>query len=137
MELMLLLFRNFKHEANMSCSFKTIEPLSGELNSVTGSVYTRASAEKNSSSYDYLTTCSLKKVLLGTPPYHDYSFNVVRMDFSTSGTTGQTFMRAFYSQSYEGATDSNSTRHIPVMIAQPSIFNTGFLVYELRSATFI
>lgn len=137
MELMLLLFRNFKHEANMSCSFKTIEPLSGELNSVTGSVFTRASAEKNSSSYDYLTTCSLKKVLLGTPPYHDYSFNVVRMDFSTSGTTGQTFMRAFYSQSYEGATDPNSTRHIPVMIAQPSIFNTGFLVYELRSATFI
>ena len=67
----------------------------------------------------------------------DYSFNVVRMDFSTSGTTGQTFMRAFYSQSYDGATDANSTRHIPVMIAQPSIFNTGFLVYELRSATFI
>ena len=137
-ELMLLLFRNFKHEANMSYSFKTIEPLSGELQSVTGSVYTKTSTEKNSaSSYDYLTTCSLKKVLLGTPPYHDYSFNVVRMDFSTSGSTGQTFMRAFYSQGYEGATDSNSTRHIPVMIAQPSIFNTGFLVYELRSATFI
>lgn len=138
MELMLLLFRNFKHEANMSYSFKTIEPLSGELQSVTGSVYTKTSAEKNSAaSYDYLSTCSLKNVLLGTPPYYNYSFNVVRMDFSTSGTTGQTFMRAFYAQSYEGATDANSTRHIPVMIAQPSIFNTGFLVYELKSATFI
>lgn len=136
-ELMLLLFRNFKHEANMSYSFKTIEPLSGELQSVTGSVYTKTSTEKSSASYDYLTTCSLKKVLLGNPPYYDYNFNVVRIDFSTSGTTGQTFMRAFYSQSYEGSTDSNATRHIPVMIAQPSIFNTGFLVYELKSATFI
>ncbi len=138
--LMLLLFRNFKHEANMSYSFKTLEPLSGELQSVVGSVYTRTSTEKNSATYEHLYVCSLKNVLLGAgSPRYDYSFNVVRMDFSTSGTTGQTFMRAYYSQGYEGEseTNQNSSRHIPVMIAQPTIFNTGFLVYELDKASFI
>lgn len=138
-DLMLLLFRNFKHEANMSYSFRSIEPLSGELQSVTGSVYTKTSTDgKNSASLEYLVTSPLlKNVQLGTSPRHDYSFNVVRMDFSTSGSTGQNFMRAYYAQSYEGASEANSARHIPVMIAQPMILNTGFLVYSIKTATFM
>lgn len=134
MNLMLLMFRNFKHEANMSYSFKTVEPLSGELQSVSGSIYTKTSTEKNSSSLEYLSACSLSNVAFGNAMRHNYSFNVVRMDFSTTGSTGQTFMRAFYAQGYDGATEANSARHIPVMIAQPTIFNTGFLVYELKTA---
>ncbi len=140
-ELMLLLFRNFKHEANMSYSFRAIEPLSGEIKSVTGSIYTRTSTSadnKNSASLEYLVTSPLlKNVQLGTSPRHDYSFNVVRMDFSTSGSTGQNFMRAYYAQSYEGASESNSVRHIPVMMAQPMILNTGFLVYSIKTAAFM
>ena len=135
MNLMLLLFRNFKHEANMSYSFKSVEPLSGELQSVVGSVFTKTSTEKNSSSLEYLSACNLSNVAFGNATRHNYSFNVVRMDFSTTGSTGQTFMRAFYAQSYDGATEANSARHIPVMIAQPTIFNTGFLVYELKTAS--
>lgn len=138
-DLILLLFRNFKHEASMSYSFRAIEPLSGEIQSVTGSIYTKTATDsKNSASLEYLVTSPLlKNVQLGTSPRHDYSFNVVRMDFSTSGTTGQNFMRAYYAQSYEGASESNSVRHIPVMIAQPMILNTGFLVYSIKTATFM
>ena len=137
--LMLLLFRNFKYDGALNYSFSTIEPLSGELQSVTGSIYREVTSAKDSSSTNQYTVCPIKDVKFDSLPGRAYyTFNVVRMDFSTSGTTGQNFMRAYYAESMQGYTDTkNFTRHLPVMISQPTIFNTGFLVYELSSVSFI
>ena len=137
--LMLLLFRNFKYDGALNYSFSTIEPLSGELQSVTGSIYREVTSAKDSSSTNQYTVCPIKDVKFDSLPGRAYyTFNVVRMDFSTSGTTGQNFMRAYYAESMQGNTDTkNFTRHLPVMISQPTIFNTGFLVYELSSVSFI
>lgn len=135
--LIIPLFRNFKYSANMSYSFRSIEPLSGEIMNVSGAVHTKTITESNSSSLEYLDVCVLNGVKLGNHRYDRVPFDVVRVDFSTTGTTGQTFMRAFYAENYEQATDKNAARHIPVMIAQPTIFNTGFLVYEIYNASFM
>lgn len=137
--LMLLLFRNFKYDESLSYSFGTIEALSGELQSVTGSIYRETTSAKDSSTTNQYTICPIADVKFDSLPNRArYTFNVVRMDFSTSGTTGQNFMRAYYAESCQGYTDTkNFTRHLPVMISQPTIFNTGYLVYELSSVSFI
>lgn len=137
--LMLLMFRNFKYTAGMSYSFASIEPLSGESNSITGSIYTTSTSSKTSATDNqYLVTCPISDVKFGSVPNRSkFTFNVVRMDFSTSGTTGQNFMRAYFAESCQDYSETNFTRHLPVMISQPMIFNTGYLVYELTTASLI
>lgn len=68
------------------------------------------------------------------------AFNAYGVKFATTGKYGKAYAYSYFAKSvnYGGEAtdkdDKNETRRVPLITAQPSIHNTGYLVFTLKSA---
>ena len=132
-DILFTVFRNFDYAVNFTHSFNVVDAISGSLTSVSAGVLADAKAKS-----------AVKLVKMqDTMLYGEAAnaFNAVGVKFSTTGTYGRAFAYCYYANSVNSGdtvseeTDAkNKTRRVPILIAKPSIFNTGYIVFALKSA---
>lgn len=134
-DILFTVFRNFDYTSGFSYSFNTIDAISQSLTSVTAST---VSASTDKSPVTLLKMRDTRLYGRSVP-----AFNAVGIKFATTGRYARTFAYCYYANSvnWNGETaaeekteDGNQTRRVPALIAQPSIHNTGYLVFALKSA---
>ena len=131
-DLLFTAFRNFDYASGFTFSFSTIDALSGSLTSASATVI----GESGKSPVKLVTAD--KKTQLSTVAY-----NACGVKFSTTGEYGKPYAYCYYALSKNGSGEvsedkdkENSTRRVPLIIAQPLIHNTGYLVMALNTTNF-
>lgn len=129
-DILYTVFRNFDYSPDFSYAYNTIDAVSGALTSASASMIGSATAS---------TTVKLpSNVYLYSGSYS--AFNAYGVKFATTGKYGKAYAYSYFAKSINngGETadkdDKNETRRVPLIIAQPSIHNTGYLVFTLKSA---
>lgn len=130
-DLLFTVFRNFDYEADFSFAYSTIDAISGGLASANATVIGETgkspvklvSRPKNSQiSYENYNSCGVK--------------------FSTTGDNSKPYAYCYYALSRgkkevsDEKDDDNRTRRAPLIIAQPMIHNTGYMVMTLKTTNF-
>ena len=130
-DILYTVFRNFDYTSDFTYAYKTIDAVSGALTSASASMISSNTASTSVQLPSYVN-------LYGSS-YN--SFNAYGVKFSTTGNYGKAYAYCYFAKSinYGGETadkdDKNVTRRVPLIIAQPSIHNTGYLVFTLTNAT--
>ena len=131
-DLLFTVFRNFDYAANFSFSYSTIDALSGAMVSASASVI----GESGKSPVKLLSKPANSKLTMG-------AFNTCGVKFATTGEYGKAYAYCYYALSVNGSGSvsdekdkGNSTRRAPLMIAQPLIYNVGYLVMALDTTNF-
>lgn len=135
-DILYTVFRNFDYSPDFSYAYNTIDAVSGALTSASASMIGSAAAS---------TIVKLpSNVNLYGYSFSSFSaFNAYGVKFATTGKYGKAYAYSYFAKSinYGGEAtdkddknDKNETRRVPLIIAQPSIHNTGYLVFTLKSA---
>ena len=135
-DILYTVFRNFDYSPDFSYAYNTIDAVSGALTSASASMIGSATAS---------TIVKLpSNVNLYGYSFSSFSaFNAYGVKFATTGKYGKAYAYSYFAKSinYGGEAadkddknDKNETRSVPLIIAQPSIHNTGYLVFTLKSA---
>lgn len=132
-DILYTVFRNFDYSPDFSYAYNTIDAVSGALTSASASMIGSATAS---------TTVKLpSNVYLYSGSYS--AFNAYGVKFATTGKYGKAYAYSYFAKSINNGgeaadkddkNDKNETRRVPLIIAQPSIHNTGYLVFTLKSA---
>ena len=132
-DILYTVFRNFDYSSDFSYAYNTIDAVSGALTSASASMIGSATAS---------TTVKLpSNVYLYSGSYS--AFNAYGVKFATTGKYGKAYAYSYFAKSINNGgeaadkddkNDKNETRRVPLIIAQPSIHNTGYLVFTLKSA---
>ena len=129
-DILYTVFRNFDYSPDFSYAYNTIDAVSGALTSASASMIGSATAS---------TTVKLpSNVYLYSGSYS--AFNAYGVKFATTGKYGKAYAYSYFAKSINNGgeaadkDDKNETRRVPLIIAQPSIHNTGYLVFTLKSA---
>lgn len=129
-DILYTVFRNFDYSSDFSYAYRTIDAVSGALTSASASMIKTATAST-------AVTLPSNVSLYG----NSYSaFNAYGVKFATTGKYGKAYAYSYFAKSvnYGGEAtdkdDKNETRRVPLITAQPSIHNTGYLVFTLKSA---
>lgn len=133
-DILYTVFRNFDYSPDFSYAYNTIDAVSGALTSASASMIGSAAAS---------TIVKLpSNVNLYGYSFSSFSaFNAYGVKFATTGKYGKAYAYSYFAKSinYGGEAtdkdDKNVTRRVPLIIAQPSIHNTGYLVFTLHNAT--
>ena len=120
-DILYTVFRNFDYSPDFSYAYNTIDAVSGALTSASASMIGSATAS---------TTVKLpSNVYLYSGSYS--AFNAYGVKFATTGKYGKAYAYSYFAKSIN---NGGETRRVPLIIAQPSIHNTGYLVFTLKSA---
>lgn len=137
-ELMLLMFRNFQYDKSLSYTFSTIESASGTLKGIVGSAKTstavsQTSEDELSANQTIDITCNIDGSMMKR------SFNAFGVTFKTTGEFAQSFAHVYYAKSIgDDTTDAqNDSRHYMVKCYRPMIYNTGYLVYTIKTVSHV
>ena len=132
-DILYTVFRNFDYSSDFSYAYNTVDAVSGALTSASASMIGSATAS---------TTVKLpSNVYLYSGSYS--AFNAYGVKFATTGKYGKVYAYSYFAKSINNGgeaadkddkNDKNETRRVPLIIAQPSIHNTGYLVFTLKSA---
>ena len=132
-DILYTVFRNFDYSPDFSYAYNTIDAVSGALTSASASMIGSATAS---------TTVKLpSNVYMYSGSYS--AFNAYGVKFATTGKYGKAYAYSYFAKSINNGgeaadkddkNDKNETRRVPLIIAQPSIHNTGYLVFTLKSA---
>lgn len=132
-DILYTVFRNFDYSPDFSYAYNTIDAVSGALTSASASMIGSAAAS---------TIVKLpSNVYLYSGSYS--AFNAYGVKFATTGKYGKAYAYSYFAKSINNGgeaadkddkNDKNETRRVPLIIAQPSIHNTGYLVFTLKSA---
>lgn len=133
-DILYTVFRNFDYSPDFSYAYNTIDAVSGALTSASASMIGSAAAS---------TIVKLpSNVYLYSGSYS--AFNAYGVKFATTGKYGKAYAYSYFAKSINNGgeaadkddkNDKNETRRVPLIIAQPSIHNTGYLVFTLHNAT--
>ena len=129
-DILYTVFRNFDYSPDFSYAYNTIDAVSGALTSASASMIGSAAAS---------TIVKLpSNVYLYSGSYS--AFNAYGVKFATTGKYGKAYAYSYFAKSINNGgeaadkDDKNVTRRVPLIIAQPSIHNTGYLVFTLHNA---
>ena len=134
-DLMPLLFRNFKQESTLSYTFSVIEDATGIKREIYARPHVMAVQSTESTADNTAIKPITVKDILFDGVLKTVKFNAFGISFSTTGEYAQSFMYAFYANSIEDDYfgDENSSRHYMVKSFRPSIYDSGYTVYTLKS----
>lgn len=135
-DLLFTVFRNFDYSVGFSYKYSTIDGVSKSLVSATASAYTENNA---ATSLKLLTFKKNNAVALNGRTVTEFNANGVK--FSTNGEYAKAYAYCYYAASVHTSDETvedgdNSTRRVPLLIAQPMIHNTGYLVLSLKNTNF-
>ncbi|HBF86979.1 MAG TPA: hypothetical protein DDW54_04790 [Clostridiales bacterium] len=123
-ETAVLVFRAFAYTETLSCSYRSIEPFKGVLETLQATTVSDSSGAQKKSEV-------ILKSFMGA---NERKFTAQGVKFATQGSYGQPVLYAFYS--VDGDTSSTKTyaaKRLPLLIYQPAIFNSGYFIYTLES----
>ena len=136
--LMIFAFSAMNFGTSYSQNFNTIDIMSGSLKEVSCVNISSLSATQTE---QQVTPVRLEGAYVeNCAPYNSNTFDTYGICFKTLGTYGKTFRYVYYAvneKDPEGKDLNNATRHRPVLIYAPQIFNTGyfrFAIKEVRTA---
>lgn len=135
-DILFTVFRNFNYSVGFSYKYSTIDAVSGSLASATGSAYTDSNA---STALKLVTFDKNNAVVLNGRTVTEFNANGVV--FSTSGEYAKNYAYCYYASSIHSGEEvtedeDNATRRVPLLIAQPTIHGTGYLVLSLKNTNF-
>lgn len=130
-DLLFTVFRNFDYAANFSYSYSSIDALSGALVSANATVIGESGKSP------------VKLVKKPAGAQLNDAFNACGVKFATTGEYGKAYAYCYYALSVNGSGNvsedkdkENGTRRVPLIIAQPLIHNTGYMIMALDTTNF-
>ena len=133
-DIAVLAFRAVKFGDSANYTFDTIDALGMAVKTVAAANAVSNNEQKQST---VPVKLSVFKDENGNVPTGGKTFDAFGIKFSTVGGYGKTFKYVYYAvnRADEYGNEINESKHVPVKIYQPQIYNAGYLCFTLREVS--